>query len=725
MRPSIARSPLATATRPSPPKISPPFSEGKRARAQRFEPNRAPILILSQPYSLSLPERAESLCKDEKIWQVAEEVIEKHHSMPRKEELGSFVKNWIKNNAPDSSFLGKSATKLIDVIAREEDPAVLKEYLYVMLQMEKQFLAKTARETGALSGEGLNGRLKFIANSQFNKIFEPGLALHKLLLGDNSPIDNLSWDDAVRESRVLQRFNALIELYSALDLKNFNFTAERAKQLITDLGPSLVKLAQTISSQSDSLFQAGGDIGQKIVSACRDLQTQNHPMTPEEVKGQLKKAFGPNWQERFLHLNTKKPLATGTIAGVYEGVLKDGQKVAVKVLKPHIKEQLREDRADFEKILELIDGLQLEWRAAAGRLGHAVPGFMTNIEMLTKIRATIDSFLETFENELNFAQEAEKQRHSSCLTPTVLDASEEVIVMGLVEHNVKLKHYADHAAKTINIPPVQGFKKDDLRPFEEKVVEQVKTFRAHHYPFDAKSTQIELKDDGAHVHIAFYDVDPLHLKVGLDGKVKALAPFIDYSQKARKHLAKQVIVDSFQQFADGILNGDPHAGNIDIVPSPKGNRLMHYDFGNTLSLKKQHAQTAIELLTSLFNPNLDKLVLSSLKMTGQYEEPGFDQETLAAKLKQKYQEIDIKGLYNKDPELFGRALITSLADLKLSLQPHFFQLIRTSISILANHQTLAGEPGLNFLDQAHLATQVAKTVVGRLIMPKPSVFKDV
>lgn len=157
--------------------------------------------------------------------------------------------------------------------------------------------------------------------------------------------------------------------------------AERLLALIQGAGGSLVKLGQQLAVRVDRLPYA----------YCRELSKLTDSVRPfpsEQAIAAVERATGRPLHETFLAFDPT-PIGSASIACVYQAVLADGRKVAVKVRRPGIGP------------LFAADCRAIRWMIAA-------------MEALSLIRAgNLDNFIAEFEDaimeELDFRMEAYHQ----------------------------------------------------------------------------------------------------------------------------------------------------------------------------------------------------------------------------------------------------------------------------------------------------------------------------
>ncbi len=191
-------------------------------------------------------------------------------------------------------------------------------------------------------------------------------------------------------TRVLFKYNLIPELYRDLhtdyisntectcnfDLENRQ-TAVKLRQAFEELGPTFIKMGQTMSKRPDLVPQPYviemanlqdkvkpvpfEEMAESLDLACvceyETRKERNRKKTEEELKVSRErkaKAF----IEIFDNFNPE-PIACGSIAQVYKGVL-EGKPVAVKILRPNLIDTINIDLSildDFKPVMRKVLGL--------------------------------------------------------------------------------------------------------------------------------------------------------------------------------------------------------------------------------------------------------------------------------------------------------------------------------------------------------------------------------
>jgi predicted unusual protein kinase regulating ubiquinone biosynthesis (AarF/ABC1/UbiB family) len=157
---------------------------------------------------------------------------------------------------------------------------------------------------------------------------------------------------------------------------------DRAAALAADLeamGPTFIKLGQLLSTRHDLLPAA-------YTSALERLQDSVDPVPFDTVREIVESELGASLRERFSEFN-EKPIAAASIGQVHRAVLRNGHEVVVKVQRPGVREQAREDMEVLERLATLADK-----RTDAGRtFGFA---------------RLLDQFRRSLAGELDYRREA-------------------------------------------------------------------------------------------------------------------------------------------------------------------------------------------------------------------------------------------------------------------------------------------------------------------------------
>lgn len=128
------------------------------------------------------------------------------------------------------------------------------------------------------------------------------------------------------------------------------------------LGASFIKAGQLISSRPD-LFSP------EVSDALRSLQDHVHGFSFRKVRVVIERGLGKRLESVFARFD-HEPVAAGSVAQVHRAVLHDGAEVAVKVLRPGVRSQVRRDGALLLAFARISHWVSARARSADAR-GHA------------------------------------------------------------------------------------------------------------------------------------------------------------------------------------------------------------------------------------------------------------------------------------------------------------------------------------------------------------------
>ncbi|MBE5074455.1 2-polyprenylphenol 6-hydroxylase [Erythrobacteraceae bacterium E2-1 Yellow Sea] len=107
-----------------------------------------------------------------------------------------------------------------------------------------------------------------------------------------------------------------------------------------DIGPAAIKLGQTLATRPDLV---GEDAARNLLS----LQDSLPPVPFAAIEAAIEASFGQPISALFTSIDPE-PVGAASIAQVHKGVTADGRSVAIKVLRPGIREKFERDIATYE-----------------------------------------------------------------------------------------------------------------------------------------------------------------------------------------------------------------------------------------------------------------------------------------------------------------------------------------------------------------------------------------
>ncbi len=121
----------------------------------------------------------------------------------------------------------------------------------------------------------------------------------------------------------------------------------KIRETLEKLGPSFIKLGQVLSTRPDI-------VPQPIIQELIKLQDRASPIDYEVIRDILEKNYGNDLNEIFAYIDPK-PIASASISQVHIGYLQTGEKVAVKVKRPGIEQQIALDVEVLETIISFLE----------------------------------------------------------------------------------------------------------------------------------------------------------------------------------------------------------------------------------------------------------------------------------------------------------------------------------------------------------------------------------
>lgn len=270
--------------------------------------------------------------------------------------------------------------------------------------------------------------------------------------------------------------------------------ARRFRLALAELGPTFVKLGQVLSTRGDMLPP-------EFIEELATLQDQVPPFPFEQVRAQIKDAFGKEIEELFARF-TPEPLAAASMAQAHRATLKTGEQVIVKVQRPGIAEQVRADLSVLHYIARALE-------AVVEEVGVYTP------------TGVIAEFERAVQEELNFMHEA---------------------------GNLRAFHRNYEGVTDTRIPRV--------------------------YDALCSSTVLTME---------FIEAPKLSNA--------------DLDAAGKRELAQIILRGAFKQlFEDGLFHGDPHPGNMLVLPGPV---MVLIDFGLVGRVSRHMQDTLVQLILSI------------------------------------------------------------------------------------------------------------------------------
>lgn len=117
--------------------------------------------------------------------------------------------------------------------------------------------------------------------------------------------------------------------------RNVGRRSVQLRKLLTDLGPTFIKVGQALSTRPDL-------VRKDYLEELTQLQDQLPPFPSEQAFARIESELGRPIAEIFAQISPE-PVAAASLGQVYKAQLHSGEWVAVKVQRPHLQEQLSLD----------------------------------------------------------------------------------------------------------------------------------------------------------------------------------------------------------------------------------------------------------------------------------------------------------------------------------------------------------------------------------------------
>jgi len=160
--------------------------------------------------------------------------------------------------------------------------------------------------------------------------------------------------------------------------------AERLRLALESLGPIFVKFGQLLSVRPDLIPE---DVAEELSR----LQDDVPPFPWEQVADTLERAYGRPHTEVFATISSA-PVASASVAQVHFATLPDGREVAVKILRPGIREVIGEDVGLMHVLAGLVERVFPEGRRLRPR------------EVVVEFEHTINDELDLLREAANASQ---------------------------------------------------------------------------------------------------------------------------------------------------------------------------------------------------------------------------------------------------------------------------------------------------------------------------------
>lgn len=194
-------------------------------------------------------------------------------------------------------------------------------------------------------------------------------------------------------------------------------TPEEFRAMLEDLGPSFVKIGQTLSTRSEILPRAYCDELAKLQAEC-------DPLPFEDMLAALDAEFGHDRREELFASIDPTPLGSASLAQVHRAKLRGGDDVAIKIQRPGVKETMALD----------IDIMRILARQASNIMKD---------DQFVDLREVVEEMWATFLEETDFRREAENLEEFARLNADCRFISSPKVYADLCTEYVLVMEYVD------------------------------------------------------------------------------------------------------------------------------------------------------------------------------------------------------------------------------------------------------------------------------------------
>ena len=162
----------------------------------------------------------------------------------------------------------------------------------------------------------------------------------------------------------------------------------RLSRALEKLGPAYIKLGQMLATRPDI-------VGVEMARALEHLQDRLPPFSEEQARAEIARAFGKSVEALFSGFGA--PLAAASIAQVHQARTSDDPQVAVavKILRPHVREDFARDLEAFALFARVSERLSAEARRL--RLSAVVQTLAASVALELDLRMEAAAASELYE----------------------------------------------------------------------------------------------------------------------------------------------------------------------------------------------------------------------------------------------------------------------------------------------------------------------------------------
>jgi ubiquinone biosynthesis protein len=178
-----------------------------------------------------------------------------------------------------------------------------------------------------------------------------------------------------------------LALARLIERRNAGASAERLAAALTRLGPSHVKFGQFLATRPDV-------VGQRVAADLSLLQDRMPPFPTDVARRTVEASLGKRIADVFTVFD--EPVAAASISQVHPALTKAGRKVAVKVLRPQVRERFSRDLRAMRRGAELAE--QFSPEAKRLRITGVVDTLIRSVTMEMDLRLEAAALSELAQN---------------------------------------------------------------------------------------------------------------------------------------------------------------------------------------------------------------------------------------------------------------------------------------------------------------------------------------
>lgn len=175
-----------------------------------------------------------------------------------------------------------------------------------------------------------------------------------------------------------RRLREIVSVFVKHGIKSELANPKKLRLALEELGPSFIKIGQILSTRADILPL-------EYISELQKLQDDVRPEEFSIMKEVIESELNSSIDEIFMEFDTI-PVASASLSEVFKATLKTGEKVAVKVQRPFVKEKMLSDIRILKKLVPFIN-------------------LTSTTREIIDIKKVVDDLTEAAIKELNFLEE--------------------------------------------------------------------------------------------------------------------------------------------------------------------------------------------------------------------------------------------------------------------------------------------------------------------------------